>query len=129
MMPPTKRDCLRKMRKIKIIHRLLSLLLLFALISCVNKSNSRKKTAPAQETAEFTATIDSSYATKDGMYLGGYVVNIDYYEVRKLHGKKVRITGKVTIEKGLNENDTIERQGRSGDTRHIESPVIEVVAD
>jgi len=84
-------------------------------------SLNRKK----DNVANFIATIDINNATKDGIYLNGYVVNIPYNELKKLNGKKVFISGKVTIVKGLeNNNDGIIRQGRKGDTEHILKPII-----
>ena len=84
-------------------------------------SLNRKK----DNVANFITTIDIKNATKDGIYLNGYVVNIPYKEQKKLNGKKVFISGKVTIVKGLeNNNDGIIRQGRKGDTKHILKPII-----
>jgi hypothetical protein len=78
--------------------------------------------------ANFVTKIDIQQATKDGIYLQGYVVNIPYDKLMKLNGKKVRISGKVTIVKGLKHyNDGIERQGREDDTKHILKPKIEII--
>lgn len=88
----------------------------------------------AQDTANskvsFVTKIDIQQATKDGIYLNGYVVNIPYDKLQKLNGKTVRIRGKVTIVQGLkNYNDVIVRQGREEDTKHILKPKIKVVDD
>ena len=84
-------------------------------------SLNRKK----DKVANFITTIDIKNATKDGIYLNGYVVNIPYNELKKLNGKKVFISGNVTIVKGLeNNNDGIIRQGRKGNTKHILKPTI-----
>jgi hypothetical protein len=73
--------------------------------------------------ASFVTKIDINQATKDGIYLNGYVVNIP-----KLNGKKVRVSGKVTVVKGLKHyNDGQERQGREEDTKHILRPKIKIV--
>lgn len=75
--------------------------------------------------ASFIAKIDIKNATKDGIYLNGYVVNIPYIELMRLNGKKVLISGEVTIVKGLEDNyDGIIRQGRRSDTKHIIKPKI-----
>ena len=72
-------------------------------------------------------------ATKDGMYMNGYVVNIDHEEASKLNGKTIRVTGKVTIVKGLDsepkESDGTMpvKQGRREDTKHIRSPRIKIL--
>lgn len=90
---------------------------------------------PAQDTlkyankeASFLTIIDIKQATKDGIYLNGYVVNIPYDKLMKLNGKKVRISGKVTIVKG-NKNYTKGevRQGREEDTMHILKPSVKIV--
>ncbi len=36
----------------------------------------------------FIATVDLANATKEGIYLKGYVVHLDYEQVKKWHGKK-----------------------------------------
>ena len=77
----------------------------------------------------FVSVFDKDNATKDGYYVNGYVVNIDYEAGQKLHMKKVKITGKVTIVNGLKHDNSGEpiRQGRYNDTKHILKPRIEVV--
>jgi len=60
--------------------------------------------------------------------MNGYVVNMSYQQVQKLNGKKIRVTGKVTIVKGLkNFPSEEERGGREEDTKHILSPKIEII--
>ncbi len=78
----------------------------------------------------FVTNIDIKQATKDGIYLKGYVVNIPYDKLLKLNGKKVRIKGKVTIVKGNKHyTDGEIRQGRQEDTKHILNPEIKVISD
>jgi hypothetical protein len=77
----------------------------------------------------FVTKVDISQATKDGIYLNGYVVNIGYEKIKALDGKTVRIRGRVTIVKGLQTTDGELRQGRDGDTKHILNPRIQVVSD
>ena len=57
------------------------------------------------------------------------MVNIDRKLGEKLHKKKIKITGMVTIVKGLRHDkpDAELRQGRYEDTKHILKPVIEIV--
>ncbi len=77
----------------------------------------------------FITTIDIKNATKDGIYLNGYVVNIPYEKLTELNGRKVRISGKVTIVKGLMDNNDKEvKQGRENDTMHILKPKIKVLS-
>jgi len=73
--------------------------------------------------------FDIKSATIDGFYIKKYVVNIDYEKAKKLNGKKIKITGKVTIEKGIDNKsqDSLMVQGRSEDTKHIEHPKIEIL--
>ena len=81
----------------------------------------------------FITTIHKSAMTKEGIYLNGYVVNISRKKIEELDGKKVKITGMVTIVKGLKDmakeydkNEVeIVKQGRQEDTRYIQSPEIE----
>jgi hypothetical protein len=76
----------------------------------------------------FVATIDIMQATKDGIYLNNYVVNIPHDKLMKLNGKKVRISGKVTIIKGAKYyNDGEVRQGREENTKHILRPKIKII--
>jgi hypothetical protein len=83
----------------------------------------------------FITKVDIATATKDGIYLNGYVVNIDYARAKKLNGKRIKVSGKVTIVKGLNSQpkefkkngEEIMYQGRSEDTKHIERPKIKII--
>lgn len=74
-------------------------------------------------------------ACKDGYAINEYIVNISFDQAKKLDGKKIEITGSYTIVKGL-ENEPKEydqngneimMQGRLGDSKHIEMPVIKVI--
>tara|TARA_R100000951_G_scaffold82893_1_gene70587 strand:- start:616 stop:945 length:330 start_codon:yes stop_codon:yes gene_type:complete len=77
--------------------------------------------------AKFETTIHKENATKDGIYLNDYVVKISYDSILKLDNKKVIIKGRYTIVKGLNPKDTVKRQGRSSDTKHILNPKIKII--
>ncbi len=94
---------------------------------------SCEETKTAAKEVSFIDTIDLTNATKDGIYMNGYVVEIEYGQLKSLNGKKVKITGKPTMVKGL-ENDSKEdvkviKQGRSKDVIHIKSPKIEIITD
>jgi hypothetical protein len=109
---------------------LICFLFLFFSFSCFSqeKENLDKSLNKKSDTVSFVAIINIKYATKDGVYLNGYVVNMGYEEAKRLQSKKVRITGKVTIKKGLkNLNSTEIQQGREEDTKYIETPKIEIV--
>jgi hypothetical protein len=83
----------------------------------------------------FITIMNIANATKDGIYLNDYVVNIDYEKATKLNGKKIKISGEVTIIKGLKnlhkefdkEGHEIISQGRENDNKYIESPIIEII--
>lgn len=77
----------------------------------------------------FVAKLEINNATKDGIWLNGYVVNIEYEQAKKLNGKKIRVSGKVTIVKGLKGQPPTKplSQGREEDIKYIESPKIEII--
>jgi hypothetical protein len=84
--------------------------------------------ASCKETVSFTAKVDKANATKDGIYMNGYVVNMDPAQIEKLNGKTIRVTGKVTTVEGVNNSNGGEmQQGRETDTKHILSPKIEII--
>lgn len=104
--------------------------LLFFLILTFSENNLAQfqKLAPFDSAGclkvSFIARIDITNATKNGIYLGDYVVKIPYNKLVKLNGKTVRISGKVTVIKGIS---NMYEQGRSTDTKHILKPKIKVL--
>ena len=118
---------------------MMTLLFAFFMTPLFSQSGNTQNMVPntVSDTVTFITKIDIENATKDGIYLNGYVVNIDYDRLEKLNGKKVRITGKVSIIRGLknsperrgdNANKTAQ-QGREEDTKYIESPLIKIIED
>jgi hypothetical protein len=107
----------------------LTFLFLLFTISSFSQANDTLKTQSdnTSAVASFVTKFDIANATKDGFYLNGYVVNINYEKARKLNGKKIRVTGKVTIVKGIKNFPGEEVQGREEDTKHIESPKVEII--
>jgi hypothetical protein len=105
------------------------LLALFAINGFSQKSDTLKKQFDKPPRfVSFIARPDIANATKDGIYLNGYVVNISYEEAKRLNGKKIKVTGRVTIVKGVQNLPGEEaRQGRAGDIKYIGSPKIEMV--
>jgi hypothetical protein len=81
----------------------------------------------AADSASFVAVINIRNATKDGIYIDGYVVNIDYAKAKSLDGKKVKISGRVTIVKAA-QTDPVE-QGRTVNTKHIEHPYLQIISN
>ena len=119
--------------KIKI---LLICLWILSLINC-SKNHNTKKSELNKNVISFIDTVDIKNATKDGIYMDEYVVNLNYNDIKKLNGKKVKVSGKIWIEGGLEnvpkEYDgngreiKIIRQGREQDKKHIEDPKIEIL--
>lgn len=107
--------------------KILQLLLLLTLLTQYSSLQAQETT---KSKARFVTKIDIQKATKDGIYLNGYVVNIPYEKLQELNGKTVRICGKVKIVKGLKHyTDGEIRQGREGDTKHILKPKIKIIGD
>lgn len=99
--------------------------------------DNNAKAVSSSDSVTFITKFDIANATKDGFYLREYVVNIDYEEAKKLNGKTITVSGKVTIVKGLKnspkqygkDGQEVARQGRELDTRYIKFPVIEVIGN
>lgn len=109
----------------------LAILIALQLVGSVESKAQVKTVAidTAANFADFITKIDKKNATKDGIYLNGYVVEISYEEIKRLHGKRVRVRGKVVFVRGLKHSGTDqERQGRQEDYRKISNPVIVVVS-
>jgi len=119
------------MRQLIILFHILFTVTLYGQKKTATKNNN----SDTANLVSFIVKFDKRNATKDGYHLGGYVVNINYGQSKGLNGKTIKITGKVSIEKGLDsdtsKNNTSDnlpiRQGRLKDTKHIESPIIEIV--
>lgn len=100
-----------------------------------NNDNTNVMTENKSDTVSFITTFDIKNATKEGFYINGYVVDVNYQKATEINGKKIRISGKVTIVKGMvnqaNEKDEngnyIAVQGRLEDTKHIKNPIIEIL--
>lgn len=106
----------------------MKLLRLILILTLLTQYLSLQAQDTTNNNVSFVTKINIQQATKDGIYLNGYVVNIPYDKLQKLNGKTVRISGKVTIVKGLKHyNDGVERQGREEDTRYILKPKIKIV--
>ncbi len=61
-------------------------------------------------------------------YLNNYVVHINWKKAQMLNGKTIKISGDVTLIKGL-PNDGIIRQGSANDTKHILKPKIKIIEE
>jgi len=81
-----------------------------------------------KDAVSFVSTIKLSKATKEGIYLNGYMVHASYATLKKLNRKTVKITGKVTaIQPVSNSKTKLVTQGRAAITFHILHPVITVI--
>ncbi len=104
------------------------MLIFFQLLSFSQAKDVTNQSDTSSRKVSFTTTVDIAKATKDGIYMNGYVVNMSYQKIQKLNGKKIRVTGKVTVVKGVkNLPGEPEQQGRAVDTKHILSPKIEII--
>ncbi len=114
------------------------ILLFFTIVSCVYSQQPGATHQPVTDTVNtvtFITKFNKENRTKDGYYLGDYVVDINPDMESKLDGKKIKVTGKYYIENGLKsepvqydkDGKVIVLQGRWEETKHISSPIIEIV--
>ena len=90
---------------------------------------------PANGTGKvsFITTLDIANATKDGIYLNGYVVNLDYEKAKMLDGKKIKVKGRARMIRGLKNRPGYDPektgylQGRNEDYKYIRSPKIRII--
>ncbi len=83
----------------------------------------------------FTSILKIENATKDGIYINGYLVNMNYEGAKRLNGKRIKVSGEVSIIEGLknrpksfdDNGNLIIEQGREDDIRYIQDPVIEII--
>lgn len=107
---------------------LVSILILLAQSSFSQEQDAPRAPAKRKKKADFTTQIDIHKATKDGIYLNGYAVNIPHEKLTELNGKTVRITGRVKTVDGVGDlNGGDVSQGRQQETKHIPRPRIRIV--
>ena len=119
------------MRYILIVLFILFNLNSFSQIGDTLTSRSNK----TSKRVSFIVKVDTENATKGGIFLNGYIVNMDYQRAVELNGKTIKVTGKVTNIKGLenqpkefNKNgQEIIKGGRIGNAKHILSPKIKII--
>lgn len=113
-------------------------LILILVLTCPLLGFSQSGQSESQiDSVCFKAKVELNKATKDGIYLKGYVVKIPDTELKKLDGKLIEVKGVVTIEQGLqnepaqydSEGNKVIRQGRVKDTKHIRKPEYRVSKD
>lgn len=107
-------------------------LLLLASNTGISQSAGNKKpeAADSLKRVSFTVRFHLNRMDKDdAAVLKGYVVNIGYELAQKLDGKRIRITGYVTIITPSFETQPGQPipQERGGPYKYIESPEIEVM--
>ena len=119
------------------MRQIITILFLFATSYAYSQqtdTTTRKNKGTANRVT-FIAVFHENQATKDGYYIGNYIVEISDEQARQLDGKKIKVTGKLYIVKGLDSQpreydkngDLIIKQGRKEDTKHISSPTIEII--
>lgn len=99
------------------------------------KTTKAEMTDTTKEVSLITKFNETKMASKDGYLVDGYIVNINFDQAKMLDGKKIRITGHYIIVQGLENTpkeydkngNPIYMQGRLNDTKHIESPTIEII--
>lgn len=129
---------------------ILTLVILMSCAQTTEQTESTKDNPKTEETQEdeaetsvvyrtisvtFETIFDIETETKDGFYVEGYIVHLDYHKALDINGKKVKISGEITKVSGLDntqqeydeDGNEIIMQGRSGDTSHIFDPKIEVL--
>ncbi|HBS85765.1 MAG: hypothetical protein A2W91_13315 [Bacteroidetes bacterium GWF2_38_335] len=119
------------MKKLLLILFIIANIKGFSQISAVSGGSDQG----SDDKVSFTVKFDKSLQTKDGYYLNGYVVQISDKQADKFHCKTIKISGKVTVVKGLDsqpkeyddQGNEIFSQGRQGDTNFILSPKIKIV--
>lgn len=107
-------------------------LLLLVSSTCISQSDDKKKTEAADslKRVSFTVRFHLNRMDKDdAAVLKGYVVNIGYEQAKKLDGKRIRITGYVTIITPSFERQPGQPipQEREGPYKYIETPEIKVI--
>lgn len=110
--------------------KFLATILLFTILFFACKQQSITEPSKDTNMVSFTTVFKNEFATKDGYYLGGYVVVIEDALAKTLEGKTIKITGKCHIVKGIEEQPNKNgefSQGRVGDTKHIANPTIEIL--
>jgi hypothetical protein len=128
----------RKIIKLKYMKNFLTFIFLTATVSLYAQQAKATKTEMADTTKIVTLLTkfkESKMACKDGYLIDGYIVNISFDKAKMLDGKKIKVTGKYTIVKGLENQqkeydkngNEIYMQGRLNDSKHIESPTIDII--
>ena len=103
--------------------------ILFYLFSFSQAATLNSQPGKTPKCITFITKVDIANATKEGIYLN------EYGQLKNLNGKTIKVTGKVTIVKGLNSEpkeydkngQEIIKQGRSEDSKHILSPKIKII--
>jgi hypothetical protein len=100
--------------------------IVFSILLCISFDLLAQSNHPLNDSVTFVAVFKMSDASKDGFYINGYVVNIDYSQAKKLNGKTINISGKVITVQAIKPN-TPPAQGRSINTYYIPKPIIKIL--
>lgn len=95
-----------------------TLLAIFCFLFLSQLSFAQAKTTDTSKTITTTGVFDTREA-KSGYLINGYYVEISNEEFQQYKGKKVRVTGKLAIIKGLSPEEMKHEQGSNGDRKFI----------
>lgn len=121
------------------MNKYLIIFISLLLVSCKSKTSNTTLQDSVQEeyqlkdSVSFTAIFDSTEASKDGYGINEFIVNVPHNQVKKLQGKKIKVSGIVTVTKGIGkinkDNITLTdiKQGRETGSKHINNPFIEII--
>ena len=115
-----------------------------ALLTAISMSMFGQQTKPAEkqilDSAGNVSVVmvfnKAKMARLDGYWIEGYLFDIGEEEAKRLDGKKIRMYGRYTVVKGLNnlpkeydKNGTVlQKQGREEDYKYIDKPQIKTIA-
>lgn len=106
----------------------ISIVLLFIQSAAVLGQAAAVRPEAIGRKVSFVAMVDAATSTKDGIYLNGYVLNLSPTQITALNGKKVRISGRVSIVKAsVDKTSQVHIQGREKGAMHILKPKIRII--
>jgi hypothetical protein len=91
---------------------------IFFFLSLFLFGKAQEKMEDAPKVVSTIGVFDTNEA-KSGYLINGYYVEMTNAEFKKYKGKKVRVSGKLAIAKGLSSEDMKHEQGSSEDRKFI----------
>jgi hypothetical protein len=103
------------------------LLTIFSFLFLFHLSFAQNKKADTSKTVTVTGVFDTIEA-KSGYLINGYYVEISHSEFQPYKGKKVKVTGRLLVIKGLTkEQMEMHEQGGKGDRKFIEQAKVTIL--